>query len=224
MLKYIFFDNDGILVNTEEIFFRANHEAFLTHFSNTNIIHNKETFHHYNRDSGIQAWLKSRGTDPQTLKKLHTDRNHLYQSLLASTNITIPHVRETLLALKQTYDLAIVTSATQNQLRCIHERTELFPYFRFTVTQDNVSNIKPDPECYLQALERADISPDQAIVIEDSPRGIHAAQAAGIFTIGIPNPFSSHLDISFADAQLDSIQQLPGFLSINYPSFHCPLR
>jgi putative hydrolase of the HAD superfamily len=88
------------------------------------------------------------------------------------------------------------------------------PFFEFEVTREDVSQIKPDPEVYLQALERADLSADQAVVIEDTPRGITAAKSAEIFTIAIPNEFTRGLDFSEADVVLHNIAELPGFLGV----------
>jgi len=50
---------------------------------------------------------------------------------------------------------------------------------------------------------------DQAIAFEDSPNGVRAAHAAGIFTVAVPNPVTARLDLSHADLRIESFEELP---------------
>ncbi|MDR2294273.1 MAG: HAD family phosphatase [Microbacterium sp.] len=59
--------------------------------------------------------------------------------------------------------------------------------FELVVGGDEVARPKPFPDPYLQAAEALGISPDQAVVIEDSPGGTRSGVAAGIATIGVPH-------------------------------------
>jgi putative hydrolase of the HAD superfamily len=68
---------------------------------------------------------------------------------------------------------------------------------------------KPSPALYLRALARLGLSADQAIAIEDSPNGIHAAKAAGLFCLGYANDVTRELDLSEADVVVDSLDDLP---------------
>ncbi len=72
-------------------------------------------------------------------------------------------------------------------------------------TREDVENTKPSPDLYLLALEKLQLQPNEAIAFEDSPNGIRAAQAAGIFCVAIPNPITRMLDTSFADLSLESL-------------------
>ena len=53
------------------------------------------------------------------------------------------------------------------------------------VTAHDVTKGKPDPEPYLRGLEKAGVSPDEAIVIENAPLGVRAGVAAGIRTMAV---------------------------------------
>jgi putative hydrolase of the HAD superfamily len=68
---------------------------------------------------------------------------------------------------------------------------------------------KPRPTLYLEALELLDVAPEQAIVFEDSPNGIRAAKAAGIFVVGIPNSVTQDLGLEEADLVVESLADLP---------------
>jgi HAD superfamily hydrolase (TIGR01509 family) len=68
---------------------------------------------------------------------------------------------------------------------------------------------KPRPTLYLEALDLLGVSPAEAVVFEDSPNGIRAAKAAGIFVVGIPNSVTQDLGLDEADLVLESLADLP---------------
>ena len=59
--------------------------------------------------------------------------------------------------------------------------------FVTSVTGDEVSNGKPDPEPYLAAAAAVGVDPAACVAIEDSPTGVAAALAAGCATLGVPH-------------------------------------
>lgn len=67
---------------------------------------------------------------------------------------------------------------------------------------NEVAAHKPDPAVYLLALERLDIDHAQAIAFEDTPHGVAAAQAAGLFCVAIPNAFTPATRFAMADLVL----------------------
>jgi beta-phosphoglucomutase-like phosphatase (HAD superfamily) len=66
-------------------------------------------------------------------------------------------------------------------------------------------NAKPAPDLYLQLLRDFGISAKEAIALEDSPNGIAAAKAAGLYCIAVPNQITARLDLSAADLVLPSL-------------------
>ena len=62
--------------------------------------------------------------------------------------------------------------------------------FAASVTGDEVSAGKPDPEPYLAAAAQLGAAPWECVAIEDSPTGVAAAMAAGCATLGIPHVVS----------------------------------
>jgi HAD superfamily hydrolase (TIGR01509 family) len=59
--------------------------------------------------------------------------------------------------------------------------------FEVVVTADEVAEPKPSPDVYLRACELLHASPAGSIALEDSPTGIAAARAAGMYVIGVPS-------------------------------------
>jgi beta-phosphoglucomutase-like phosphatase (HAD superfamily) len=68
---------------------------------------------------------------------------------------------------------------------------------------------KPSSALYLEALETLEVAADEALAFEDSPNGITAARAAGIFCVAFPNDVTSALDLSHADLLLESLEDVP---------------
>ena len=77
--------------------------------------------------------------------------------------------------------------------------------FDVLATRDRVARSKPDPELYRLALHDLGVRPDEALAVEDSPNGVAAAKAAGLFCVAVPNPMTAILDLSGADVVLQSL-------------------
>jgi HAD superfamily hydrolase (TIGR01509 family) len=78
-------------------------------------------------------------------------------------------------------------------------RHDLESKFDTIVCADGNLRPKPDPDVYLEALDRLQVRADEAIALEDSPNGVAAAKAAGLYCVAIPNMLTSRLDLSGAD-------------------------
>ena len=89
------------------------------------------------------------------------------------------------------------------------KRLGLASYFDCIKTGDDVTHSKPHPELYLAALDCLGVEPEQAIALEDSPHGVHAAQRAGIFCVAIPNQLTYHLPLDHADFRITSLEATP---------------
>jgi beta-phosphoglucomutase-like phosphatase (HAD superfamily) len=73
----------------------------------------------------------------------------------------------------------------------------------------DTSRAKPRPDLYLEALDRLGLEAAEAIAFEDSPNGVRAAKAAGIFCVVIPNPITATLAFDDADLVVASLAELP---------------
>jgi HAD superfamily hydrolase (TIGR01509 family) len=85
------------------------------------------------------------------------------------------------------------------------ERLDLIGYFDIIWASDDVRQVKPDPELYLAVLDALAVTAAEALALEDSPAGVHAAQRAGIFCVAVPNSLTRLLSLGHADLCLDSL-------------------
>lgn len=82
--------------------------------------------------------------------------------------------------------LALVTSSVRVHVDVILAHLPSQP-FAHLVTADDVTNLKPHPEPYLTALGLLGASADRTVVLEDSPAGVAAAEAAGCCVVAVPS-------------------------------------
>ena len=105
---------------------------------------------------------------------------------------------------------AIVSSASRRWIDMHLARLEQAVGWDAIITADrDAERAKPNPTMYLEALETLGVAADEAVVFEDSPNGIRAGKAAGIFVVGIPNEVTRAYGLDEADVVVDSLADLP---------------
>jgi HAD superfamily hydrolase (TIGR01509 family) len=105
--------------------------------------------------------------------------------------------------------LAVASSSSRAWVAGHLERLGLVDRFALLRCGEDGARHKPSPDLYLAALDGLGVPPDEALAFEDSPNGVRAAQAAGIFCVAVPNPVTARLDLSHADLRLGSLAELP---------------
>jgi len=86
--------------------------------------------------------------------------------------------------------------------------TGLTSRFQAIATADEVAHPKPAPDVYLLAAERLGVVPTHCVAFEDSPRGLAAAHAAGMFTVAVPTALTRHFDFEQAHHLVESLEHL----------------
>jgi HAD superfamily hydrolase (TIGR01509 family) len=105
---------------------------------------------------------------------------------------------------------AIVSSATRRWIDMHLDRLEQAIGWDAILTADSdEARAKPNPTMYLEALDALGVTAEEAIVFEDSPNGIRAGKAAGIFVVGVPNDVTRDAGLDEADLVVDSLADLP---------------
>ena len=207
MIDTILWDNDGVLVDTEKLYFEATRDIMM----DAGHALSPEEYIEYFLLQGIGSWhlLDIDDTEVSQLRQLRNDR---YSELLREGVRVYDGVRESLQALSGKFSMGVVTSSRRDHFDIIHSHTELLPFFDFILTSDDVAMTKPNPELYLKGLEQANCSPDTCIVVEDSARGLLAAHAADIPCYVIPTEWTASSDLSLAKGLLDSVSDLVNLL------------
>ena len=210
MIKNIFWDNDGVLVDTEKYYFQSTIETI----ASVGINISKEEFIEFSLKESKGVWYLAvnKGLDPEILSDLKKQRNLLYNKYVRTKDIFLPGVDKTLKLLYNQYRMAIVTTSKKTDFDAIHQRTGYLKYFEQWLTLGDYEKSKPFPDPYLAAVEKMKVKPMETIVVEDTQRGLISANAAGLQCIIISTELSKHQDFSAAFTVLESIKDLPEVL------------
>ena len=105
---------------------------------------------------------------------------------------------------------AIVSSSSRRWIDMHLQRLEQAVGWDAILTADrDAGRAKPNPTMYLEALDLLGVDADEAVVFEDSPNGVAAGKAAGIFVVGVPNDVTREVGLDAADLVVDSLADLP---------------
>jgi beta-phosphoglucomutase-like phosphatase (HAD superfamily) len=210
-LKAVLFDMDGVLYDSMPNHARSWAKVMQSHgFGMTR----EEAYMHEGRrgDDTINIISGREGKDvgPEERKKIYREKTEAFSSCPAVLPMygSIELVRK---VKDSGLFTMLVTGSGQPSLldRLNSDFPDTFIRERM-ITSFDVKKGKPDPEPYLKALEKGGLKPFEAIVVENSPLGVEAAHAAGLFTVAVntgPLPDSVLLDAG-ADFLLPSITVL----------------
>ena len=210
MIKALFWDNDGVLVETEHLYFQATQHVLET----IGVALTEADYIQLFLVEGRGAWhlAAEHGIASRDIERLRNVRNALYGEWLAEAPRLTDGVVQVLDALHGKYVMGVVTSSRKDHFDLIHRTTGLLKYFDFVLTADDFNRVKPDPEPYLLAVARSGIDPGACMAIEDSERGLRSATGAGIRCIVVPTTLTRGGMFAGADRILGSISEIPAVL------------
>jgi HAD superfamily hydrolase (TIGR01509 family) len=203
--RYILFDHDGVLVDTEFWYYKAGERAL----ADIGLTLDKDQ---YQRDmsQGLGTWAQARaaGIDEDTISRQRKVRDDYYQVYLRTEAIEIDGVVEALAELSSYVRMAIVTTAKRADFEIIHEKREVTQFMEFVLAREDYKFTKPHPEPYLTGLKRLGATREETLVVEDSSRGLNSAVAAGIDCAIVYNDFTKAHDFSQASYRIETLIEL----------------
>lgn len=195
----IVFDCDGLLLDTETCWSRAEASVFADHGFG---------FGPAEKDLLIGRTLAAAcdnmaryfgrpGSGPQ----LHAELLPRVEAELSQVD-PLPGARELLELLGGRIPMAVATNSPRALLAAALTSSGLHVYFDVSVAADEVERPKPDPQLYLEAFARLQAAPSTGVALEDSATGVAAARAAGAFLITVPSQPGKVLDGDYVTASL----------------------
>ena len=141
------------------------------------------------------------------------ERRYAHEIELIEAEELRPGIEEYLAAARRhRLKRAIVSSSTRRWVDMHLERLEEAVGWDAICTADgDPARAKPAPTLYLEALDALEVAAAEAVAFEDSPNGVLAAKAAGVFCVAVPNEVTRELGLeeAGADLVLDSLADLP---------------
>ncbi|MBM7694174.1 HAD superfamily hydrolase (TIGR01509 family) [Peribacillus deserti] len=205
MIKAVVFDFDGLIIDTESVWFEVMSDLFKEH----------------GHELPFGMWEKCVGTGDDELYdylevclKRPIDRAALQiqgkekHALLMKGRTIRPGVTAYLeVARKKGLRIGLASSSTREWVTGFLNKFNLYEFFDCIRTADDVKNIKPDPELYLEACKCLGVAPQEAIAFEDSPNGTRAAKAAGLLCVIVPNDITRNMAFDAFDMRLNAMSE-----------------
>jgi HAD superfamily hydrolase (TIGR01509 family) len=212
MLKALLFDFDGLILDTEtpeyttwQTIYRE-HGFELPHDEWGRIVGG---YGLSNFDAADHlAHLTQGRLDSATLRRRHTAES----LAVIHAQPPLPGVLEMIHAAKaHGLKLAIASSSPHTWVDAHARRLGLHHHFDQVICADDVApgRTKPNPDLFLLALHQLGVEKEAAVIFEDSPNGVLAANRAGVFVVAVPNPVTALLDLNHADLIVTSLAELP---------------
>ena len=113
------------------------------------------------------------------MTRVHNAKKAFYRDFLGKAKMNA-HLFAFIDAIKEKYQVALVTTASRENVEDILNYFDVSSHFDIRITQEDVTRTKPDPECFELAVKMAGVEKKDAIIFEDSIEGLNAAEASGI--------------------------------------------
>lgn len=206
MIQYVIFDMNGIIINDEWV-----HElAFQQVLNNYDIQLTSADYLRYiagqTDREGLSNYLKSNNYHLD-LKGILKQKSSKYLELFPKHKATYPGLLALIKRLSSNYTLALASGAIRKEVELVLNEFKLRPFFKVTLSADDVAKGKPDPEQYLLTAEKLGASPIECVVIEDSKSGVVAAKSAGMQVIAVTTTHAKQ-DLIQADRIVDNFSEI----------------
>lgn len=211
-IKAIFFDQDGVIIDTERDGHRVSFNETFKEFGfdvNWDVTYYHELLQVGGGKERMKYHLHTRGfgkavnpeEEDELIKAMHKRKTTLFIDLIESRKLPLrPGI---LRFMREGMDagliLGICTTSNERAAHAIAYQILKEIRFEFVLAGDMVSKKKPDPEIYLKALAITGLKPEECLVIEDSHSGLTAAKAAGMYVVATINHYTEKEDLSAAD-------------------------
>jgi HAD superfamily hydrolase (TIGR01509 family) len=192
----IVFDNDGLLLDTEEAWTRAERILFGRRGRAFTLDHKRSLIGSSRvvAAAKLEQMLDAPGDGLALMDELH-------ELVMEEALHDIPVRPGALDLLDAIRSAGVPVALASNSARAFVERTlhaaGLEDAFGIVVTAEDVAHGKPEPDIYLEACRRLGAAPARCTALEDSPPGVAAAHAAGMYVVGVP-----YLDVDLPHADI----------------------
>ncbi|WP_165222537.1 HAD family hydrolase [Aquisphaera insulae] len=197
-IQAVVFDLDGLMFDTEALFFRAASEMLSSR--GKSFTPEIMTAMIGRRSAEVGHLLKTMSGLEESEDELLADVRRRFNDEVDTAVHPTPGLIALLDRLRRAgLPLAVATSSGRPYANRLLEGHHLADRFRFILAAEDVTQGKPDPEIYAKAVRRFGVPAASVMVLEDSPAGVAAARAAGTFVVGIPHEHSPAEGLIAAD-------------------------
>lgn len=201
------FDLDGLLVNTEQLYFEVGDEQ-LRRRGHRFTAELRDRMMGRPGAVALQIMIDFHGLTA-SVEELAVESDEIFSVLLATHLEPMPGAEQLLAALEAIeMPKAICTSSRRAFVERVLAPFDWAGRFEFVLSSEDVTYGKPNPEIYLSAAHRFGVEPSQLLVLEDSQNGCRAAVAAGATAVAVPGDHSRQHDFDGAALVADTLADI----------------
>lgn len=211
MVKALIFDMDGLMIDSERLYFQAE----------------RKMAKKFNKTVKDETLWKMMGRSPIESVKIFLDdsqipispeaaldiRNDIMREKLKTDLKAMPGLFHILDVFWGRLKLAVCTGAQKEFLDIVVDGLRIRNKFSILQSSDGIEHGKPDPEIYLAVCTKLGFSPHQCVVLEDSSNGSLAGKQAGCYVIAVPSEYTYGQDFNFVDFMATDLLQAEKHIS-----------
>ena len=213
MIQAVIFDMDGLLVDSEPVWFRARREL-LARFGKRWTDSDQEPLMGVSTSIWVDYVIEMLEGAMSADEVLHTVVGVMVAAYEGGDVPLLPGASEALQHCTGNYRVGLASGSPRLLIDAALTGAGWHASFEQIISSDECPRGKPAPDVYLEIMRRMDLSPETTAVVEDSAAGIQAGKAAGAKVIAVPGGFTSpnSAAVSQADMRLESLRALPSAL------------
>ena len=185
-IKAVIFDMDGVLIDAKDWHYEALNKALglfgyeisrYEHLTSYDGLPTKTKLKRLTMEKGLPEYLHSFINEMKqqyTMNMIHTYCRPRFNHEYALSRLKA-----------EDYKLAVGSNSIRNTIDVMMEKANLQQYLDFTLSNQDVSQPKPNPEIYLKAIQRLGLKPEECLIVEDNENGIRAALASGAHLLAV---------------------------------------
>jgi HAD superfamily hydrolase (TIGR01509 family) len=213
-VRAVVFDKDGVLADSESINLRSAFDVFRAHGYELGPDDEPAIVGKHPIDY-VPLFAQRFHMSEEEQRRVIDEQDVIYSKVWQAQGKLFDGTRETLDAVRRLgLGVGLATSSGRREVDAFIDRFELGSYFDVTLTLDDVTRAKPDPEIYVSAARRLSVRVAEMLVVEDSEHGVRAAKDAGAVCVAVRTRHVRPERISMADARIESIGELITLLDL----------
>lgn len=205
MIKAIIFDMDGVVVDSEPLYQKAEEQLF-SEYGVTIPQDDWKLFRGCTEARFYELAHQRYGITAPIEELRRKGRKYVLSAFEAGLDYN-RGFKELHRHLRERYLLGLVTSTPEPIFDKMDEQIGIRAHFDEVITGGMTANNKPHPEPYLEMMRRLGVSPNEAVIIEDSINGLQSALASGAWTIAITGSVPIE-DIPVPHRMIDSLTEI----------------
>ena len=201
----ILFDVDNVLIDSERLYFEAVNETLRPYGER---ISEQEYIDRFLLDkTGSPGLIADYGLEV-TVADMKATKREIVRRIMNEKLELMPGAEEILDWAEGKYRIGTVTSADRKEYEIKLGKLVSLDRFKVSITEDDFTNNKPDPEPYQKGCQGLELEPSRVLAIEDNPQGVFSAFLAGCKVIAYPNGFTKNMDFPYADRTVSSLDEI----------------